>query len=58
MIISGNGYVGRYLYKSYSFGKKLNKFELAWIKEYKEYPDPVNSDVVDSVKKYVQKQGL
>lgn len=57
-IINGDGYIGRFWYKSYLFGKKLNKFELSWLKDYKEYPEPKNSDVIGCVKKYAEKWGL
>lgn len=57
-IINGDGYIGRFWYKSYPFGKKLNKFELSWLKDYKEYPEPKNSDVIGCVKKYAEKWGL
>ena len=57
-IINGDGYIGRLWYKSYPFGKKLNKFELSWLKDYKEYPEPKNSDVIGCVKKYAEKWGL
>lgn len=57
-IINGDGYIGRFWYKSYPFGKKLNEFELSWLKEYKEYPEPKNSDVIGCVKKYAEKWGL
>lgn len=57
-IINGNGYVGRFLYRSYPFGKKLNRFELDWIKTYKEYPAPKNSDVIEQVKIYTEKWGF
>lgn len=57
-IINGDGYIGRFWYKSYPFGKKLNKFELSWLKDYKEYPEPKNSDVIGYVKKYAEKWGL
>lgn len=57
-IINGNDYTGRCWYRSYSFGKKLNKFELSWLNEYKEYPEPKDSDVIGSVKKYAEKWGL
>ena len=57
-IINGNGYAGRYWYKSYSFGKKLNKFELSWIKTYSEYPQPSNTDVIAPAKVCAEKWGF
>lgn len=57
-IINGNGYAGRRYYKSYPFGKKLNQFELNWLKEYKEYPHPETTDVIPSVKKYIMKWSI
>lgn len=57
-MINGNGYTGRYWYKSYSFGKKLNKFELSWIKTYSEYPQPSNTDVIAPAKVCAEKWGF
>ena len=57
-MINGNGYAGRYWYKSYSFGKKLNKFELSWIKTYSEYPQPSNTDVIAPAKVCAEKWGF
>ena len=57
-IISGNGYVGRNYYKAYTFGKKLNHFELNWLNEDKEYSEPIISDVIPKVKEYAPKWGL
>lgn len=57
-IINGNGAVGRHYYKAYPFGKALNQFELAWLKEYQEYADPINADVIHSVNIYVEKWDL
>lgn len=57
-IINGNGYAGRYWYKSYSFGKKLNKFELSWIKTYSEYPQPSNTDVIAPAKACAERWGF
>lgn len=54
-IINGNGYAGRFWYNSYPFGKTLNKFELVWLKEYKEYSIPATSDVILSAKEYAKK---
>lgn len=54
-IINGNGGVGRYYYKVYPFGKELNKFELGWLKEYKEYPKPSTTDVIPKAKEYAEK---
>lgn len=58
LLITGDGYVGRYWYKTYPFGKKLNQFELSWLKEYREYAAPMNSDVIGPAKKYAKKWGL
>lgn len=57
-IINGNGGVGRYYYRAYPFGKNLNKFELNWLREYKEYPDPSTSDVIPKAKECAEKLGL
>ena len=57
-MINGNGYAGRYWYKSYSFGKKLNKFELSWIKTYSEYPQLSNTDVIAPAKVCAEKWGF
>lgn len=57
-IINGNGYVGRHYYKSYPFGKKMNKFELNWLNEYKEYPAPATSDVIPKAKEYIKKWSI
>lgn len=46
VIKNGNGYAGRKLYRSYSFGKELNQFELEWCKTYSEYPPAESSDVI------------
>lgn len=54
-MINGNGYTGRHRYKSYPFGKKLNQFELNWLTEYKEYPNPATSDVIPKAKEYAKK---
>ena len=58
LLITGDGYVGRFWYKTYPFGKKLNQFELSWLKEYREYAAPMNSDVIGPAKKYAKKWGL
>lgn len=57
-IISGNGYAGRYYYKSSPFGKELNKFELNWLNDYKEYPQPKTTNVIPKAKEYIQKWRL
>lgn len=55
LIVNGNGYARRYWYRFYPFGKRLNAFELEWGRTYSEYPDPVDSDVVPSAAKYIEK---
>ncbi len=57
-IINGNGYVGRYYYKAYPFGKELNQFELNWLNEYKEYPQSETANVIPRAKEYAQKWGF
>lgn len=41
-----NPWAQRFSYKKFPVGKEIDKFELNWIKDYKEYPTPTNSDVV------------
>lgn len=57
-IINGNGYVGRYYYKAYPFGKELNQLELNWLNEYKEYPQSETTNVIPRAKEYAQKWGF
>lgn len=48
----------RTTYKKYPIGKAIDKFELAWIKEYKEYPLPQNSDVILPSKAIIEKHHI
>lgn len=57
-ILNTNSFTGRNRYKSYSFGKKLNEFELSWIRTYREYPQPSNTDVIASAKACAEKWGF
>lgn len=54
-IINGNGYVRRYCYRFYPFGKRLSAFELKWGRTYSEYPDPVDSDVIPAAIQNIEK---
>ncbi|MGN1202615.1 MAG: alpha-N-acetylglucosaminidase C-terminal domain-containing protein, partial [Eubacterium sp.] len=57
-IFNGDGYVGRSRYRSYKFGRELNKFELKWLREYKEYPNPETSDVISAVISLAEKYNI
>ncbi|MGN0523107.1 MAG: alpha-N-acetylglucosaminidase [Eubacterium sp.] len=57
-IRKGNGYAGRLKYRSYKFGKELNEFELKWLRDYKEYPNPKTSDVVDTANQIIEKWNI
>lgn len=57
-ILNGDGYVGRRRYRSYKFGRELNKFELDWLNEYKEYPQPEISDTIGSSKRFASKWNI
>ena len=57
-IRNGNEYVGRMKYRSYKFGRELNEFELKWLREYKEYPKPETSNVIDSAKQIMGKWNI
>ena len=50
-----NGYEQRLLYKKYKIGKMLDEFEMSWIKQYSDYPEPSDSDVVPSAEKLIEK---
>ncbi len=52
---NGNDYAQSERYKSFAFGKKLNKFELQWGKIYSEYEYPKNRNVVPKAKYYCKK---
>ena len=52
---NGNNYAQREKYRSFAFGKKLNKFELEWGKTYSEYEYPKNRNVVPKAKYYCEK---
>lgn len=57
-ILNGDGYVGRRRYRFYKFGKELSKFELDWLNEYKEYPQPETSDTIESSKRFASKWNI
>lgn len=48
----------RTTYRRYPIGKKIDKFEMQWIKEYKEYPAPQNKDVIPSAKMLIKKYNI
>lgn len=54
-IINLNGYVSRLFYRSTPLGKKLERFELNYGTDYREYERPVDSDVIPEVKDLVRK---
>lgn len=54
-IYKGDSYKGRHRYRSYTFGKELNRFELEWLNAYKDYPMPANTDVIPTAKEYADK---
>lgn len=57
-IFNGNDYAGRRRYRSYKFGRELNRFELAWLHDYTEYLPPQTTDVIPSAKKTAAKWGI
>lgn len=57
-MVNGNSYASRIWYRTYRFGKRLNKFELRWGKTYSEYEFPTDTDVVAAAKEYAQKWEL
>lgn len=57
-IFNGNDYVGRRRYRSYPFGKALNRFEMDWLHDYKEFQPPQTTDVLPSAKAITAKWGL
>lgn len=54
-VFNANSYQGRHKYRSYKFGRELNRFELEWLKDYKEYSKPETADVIDTAKQMVDK---
>ncbi len=57
-IATGNNYLERKRYRSTEFGKLLNEFELSWCNTYSEYDYPVDTDVIPSVLKVVEKWNI
>lgn len=57
-IFNGNDYVGRRRYRSYKFGRELNRFEMDWLHDYTEYQPPQTTDVIPSAKKTAAKWGI
>lgn len=57
-IFNGNDYVGRRRYRSYKFGRELNRFEMDWLHDYTEYQPPQTTDVIPSAKKTAAKWGF
>ena len=57
-LLNGNDFAGRHRYRSYPLGKKLGEFELEFIHTCKDYPPPVDTDVVGPAKKYAEKWNL
>lgn len=57
-IFNGNDYVSRRRYRSYKFGRELNRFEMDWLHDYTEYQPPQTTDVIPSAKKTAAKWGF
>lgn len=58
ILINKNGFAQRSVYKKYSIGKKLDKFELSWVKKYSEYPPAATTDVTEAAKELIDKYAL
>lgn len=48
----------RSTYRKYPIGKKLDEFELNWIKQYSEYPPAQNSDVTGPAMRLIEKYNI
>lgn len=53
-----NGWKQRFNYKKTKVGKEIDKFELAWIKEYQECSPPTTTDVVPIATKLLTKYSI